>query len=95
MRIWFIYIKKSYDPEYPEGHVIVSPKLDPYAYKGEEKVMEVANVKTGEVKKVAKVVGLGYADFRDEEDYKQRIWDVIRKKLEEVGIKVGEEGEGK
>ena len=95
MRKWFIYIKESYDPKYPEGHVIISPKLDPYAYKGEEKVMVIANVKTGEVKKVAKVIGLGYADFRDEEDYKQRIWDIIRKKLEEAGVKIREKGEGK
>ena len=86
MRRWFVYIKESYDPDYPAGHVIVSPRLDPYSYKGEERDMEVINVKTGEIKVVARVVGLGYADFRDEEDYRARLPEVIKRKLREVGI---------
>jgi len=86
MRKWFIYIKESYDPDYPPNHVIASPHITPYAFKGEEKLMEVIDVNTGEIRTVAKVIGLGYADFKDDADYKERLPKVIEKKLREVGI---------
>ncbi len=86
MRRWFAYIEESYDPEYPVGHVLVYPKPTSYALKGERKLMEIMKISTGEVKTVALVVGLGYADFKDEADYKERLPKVIEKKLREVGI---------
>lgn len=30
-------------------------------------------------------VGMGYYDFEDEDDYKQRVGDVIERKMEEIG----------
>jgi hypothetical protein len=36
--------------------------------------------------KVAKTIGLGYADFKDEADYENRWLDIVKKKMKEVGI---------
>lgn len=93
MRRWFVYIEKSYDPDYPEGNVIVYPFQTTYAFKGERKDMLVVDIDTQEKKVVARVVGLGHYDFKDEEDYKNRVWDVLRKKMKDVGIDVKEGGE--
>lgn len=49
-------------------------------------MMELMNIKTGESKEVAIVNGLGYADFKDEADFRRRLKEVVERKLKEVGV---------
>ncbi|MHA1685280.1 MAG: hypothetical protein ACTSYD_02605 [Candidatus Heimdallarchaeaceae archaeon] len=86
MRKWFLYIKKSFDENYPEGKVVGYNYPNPYCAKREEKTMIVVNLKSKKEKVVANVIGLGYADFKDEKDLKKRIWEVLEKKLKDVGV---------
>jgi len=84
MRKWFAYIEKSYDKDFKEGNVIIFNKQSIYAEKGVRRVMSLFNIKTHKSKDVAVVVGLGYADFRDEADFKKRLSEIIAKKLKEI-----------
>ena len=88
-RLWFSYIKKGLVKGYKKGHVIIHPKPSIYAEKGVERVMEIMNTKTGRVRKVAVVIGLGYADF-EKHDVENKNYDklsnVIKKKLKELNL---------
>lgn len=93
LRKWMYYILESYDEEFPQGSIYITSK-PLSALKGETKDLEVFDFAEKKIKKVAKVVGLGYADFKDEEDFESRIHEVIIKKLKEVGIKIEEAWRG-
>ena len=72
MRRWFSYIEKGLEKGYKKGNVIIHPKPSTYSEKGVRRVMELLNIKTGKSKEVAVVIGLGYADFKDEDDFKKK-----------------------
>lgn len=95
MRKYMYYIKEGNEEHnYPTDMVRIQEKRMA-VNKGEETEMTHRNVKTGDTWKVT-YVGLGYADFEDEDDAEERMADVIEEKLEEVGINRNddEEGEG-
>jgi hypothetical protein len=91
LRFYFAYILKGYNENYPEGTVICYRRYNsPYAAKGFIAEMISMNVSEDkecfESRKVAKTVGLGYADFKNEDDYKERAIEVIKRKMKEVSI---------
>lgn len=86
MRKWIAYILESYDEEFPVDNALIYNKPSLYCAKGEIRDMELLNLKTGKTRTVAKVVGLGYADFKDAQDFKERFASVLRKKLMEVDM---------
>lgn len=53
------------------------------AGKNEVGTAEYSNIETGNSWEETEV-GLGYHDFEDEDDYKERLPDVIHRKLEEI-----------
>jgi len=59
-----------------------------YASKGIKLDMSLLDTSTEGAKpeKVAKTIGLGYADFKYEIDYLNRGIEVIKRKMKEVGI---------
>lgn len=90
MRIYFSQIIKSYDAEsdYKEGLTICDHKrLVSTPCKGEEMDMELMDINTGEKSVPCRRMGLGHYDFRDKKDYEARVFEVIKKKLVEVGLK--------
>ena len=88
MRRYFAYIKESYDENFPEGHVLIYDSPSQNCLKGQERAMYVCNMNNLESKKVAWVVGLGYADFKDEKDFEQRMGEVVKNKLKDIGVVV-------
>ncbi len=86
MRRWFCYILESYDENFPRGSALIYKEPSVYCSKNEVRDMILMNINTGEQRVVAKVVGLGYADFKDEKDFAVRLGDVIKKKLEDCGV---------
>ena len=95
MRVYFVHILKSDLEDYPEGTTICYPGHNsPYSGKGERRTMFLATIKKREdgseyvdnKREVETVVGLGYKDFKNEEDYEKRAPEVIKQKLIEVGL---------
>jgi len=84
MRKWFAYIERGFRKGYKKGNVIIYNRPSIYSGKGEKRLMELLNIKTGKISKVAVVIGMGYADFKDKKDYEKRIHDIIKKKIKEV-----------
>lgn len=66
--------------------VMIFDKPTTSSTKGEEYTLEHMDIKTGSVFVPCETIGLGYKDFEDEEDYNNRIIDVIESKLKEVGV---------
>ncbi len=81
-----LYILESYDEEYSKDNALIYDRPNLYCAKGEIRDMVIFNLKTKERKVVAKVVGLGYADFKDEQDFRERFTAVLRRKLMEVDM---------
>lgn len=86
MRKWFTYIVESLDPAFPAGHALIYDRPSIYCEKGVKRTMELMNLNTGKTRQVATVIGMGYADFKDEQDFKDRLKAVIDKKLNELGL---------
>ncbi|RLB77414.1 MAG: hypothetical protein DRH24_16250 [Deltaproteobacteria bacterium] len=86
MRKWLCYIEKGLEEGYEDGNVIIFSHPSTYSEKGTKRVMELMNIKTGKSREVAVVIGLGYADFENEADFKKRLKEVIERKLKEVGV---------
>jgi hypothetical protein len=87
LRKYFTYIIKSDLEDYPENNCIIDAKRNAIIInKGERRPMTLTNVETGEERTVEEIIGLGHADFKDEEDYQNRCLEVIHKKMFEVGI---------
>ena len=84
MRKWFAYILESYDERFPEKQYLIYNKPSIYCTKGEIRDLTLLDMSSNERKVVAKVIGLGYANFKDEEDFRERVSDVVRKKRKEV-----------
>ena len=86
MRRWFCYVLESYDKDIKEGNVLMFPYYTERCRKGQVSVLTFVNVDTLEYKKSAKVIGMGYADFRNEDDLNERLGEVVKKKLKELNI---------
>lgn len=89
MRYYFAYILESYREDHPKDTVISYKRHNSmYASKGLKLEMSLLDTSIEDAKpeKVAKTIGLGYADFKDEMDYRQRVLEVIKRKMKEVGI---------
>ena len=89
MRYYFTYILESYREDYPKNHIICYKQHNSlYSSKGTRFDMSITDLSKENPKPevVAKVIGLGYADFKDEEDYTRRFPKVIKRKVKEVGI---------
>jgi len=88
VRYYFAYILESYREDYPKNSVIVYKRHNSlYASKGLKLDMSVldTSIEGAKPEKVAKTIGLGYADFKDEVDYRDRSGEVIKKKNERGG----------
>ena len=89
MRYYFAYILESYREDYPKNSVIAYKRHNSmYASKGLKLEMSLldTSVEGAKPEKVAKTIGLGYADFKNEMDYVARSVDIIKRKMKEVGI---------
>jgi len=89
MRYYFTYILESYSEDYPKDNVICYKSHNSgYSSKGMRFDMSITDLSKENPKPevVAKVIGLGYADFKDEEDYINRAPKIIKRKVKEVGI---------
>ena len=84
MKKWFAYMMIENDLEkgYKNGNVIIFHRPSLYSREGRWRTMELMNVKTG-IRKIA-IIGLGYANFKDEADYNKRLGEVVEKKLEKL-----------
>jgi len=89
LRKYFCYIEKGLEKGYNEGNVIIFSKPSIYSEKGVRRIMELLDIKMGERKEVAIVIGLGYADFKDENEYKEKLPKVVEKKIKEI---IGQRG---
>ena len=61
MRKWFAYIERGFRKGYKKGDVIIFHRPSTYSGKGGRRLMELMNIKTGRINKVAVVIGMGYA----------------------------------
>jgi hypothetical protein len=89
MRYYFAYILESYRKDYPRNSIIAYKRHKSiYAFKGIKLDMSLLDmsIEGAKPEKVAKTIGLGYADFKDEMDYVNRSVEVIKRKMKEVGI---------
>ncbi len=89
MRYYFAHILESFREDYPKGSTICYKGYSSaHSSKGSLMVMTVLDVNNpnSNPEAVATTIGLGYADFKNEEDYKARGVEVIKKKLKEVGV---------
>lgn len=79
-------------PSLKEEHVQIQDKPFASLEVGEEGIVQLRNRKTQELYKVT-MIGLGYHDFEDKEDYEENVGDVVEEKLDEHGIEhsIGEE----
>ena len=80
----YLYLITEHPDDDMVGKVVITdkPKLTG-AQKNKEGVCQKRNLDTGETWQYQEV-GLGYADFDDEEDYEERISDVIDEKFDEI-----------
>ncbi len=86
MRQFIYYIDKSLAKDHPAKSVVMQERNTPYSEKGKRKLLTVLNIKTNKRRDVAWVIGMGYADFKDEQDYNERCKEVIAKKLDQLKI---------
>jgi hypothetical protein len=89
MRVYFSHILESYDDRFPKGETLgYKQHTTVYSEKGVVRNMELTNVKSFTTKTVAKVIGLGYHDFKEGEypEDINAVCAVIDRKLKEVGI---------
>lgn len=78
-----LYLLVSHPNDAFVGNVVVRDKRYETATKNEERVIDKRNVETGE-SYAERVVGLGYCDFEDDDDYEERFTEVVQEKLAEI-----------
>lgn len=78
------YLITEHDKEDRVGGVSVMGSRLSRPEKNEEGPVTVLDEEKRGFSEIGKQVHLGYADFEDEDDYEDRVGDVIRKKLAEV-----------
>ena len=73
------------EPKNPElvGNVSFADRRSSHAKKNAERASLMRDTKNGE-RWERKVVGLGYVDFEDEDDYRSRAGEAARRKLREI-----------
>lgn len=87
MRVWIAYVLESYSPELEGGQFLIWRRhASIYAEKGVIRDFEILihRPRFLRVEVVGRVIGLGYADFKNERDLQARLVDVCLKKLREV-----------
>lgn len=87
-RVYLAKIVKSFDPQYDVGSTLIFNKPERYTKRGEIDTYSLSHFENRsfiDVKKCV-VVGLGRAEFKDEEDYKARLGDVIEGRCIELGV---------
>jgi hypothetical protein len=93
MRRYFAKVTDSDGhPDLNENHVEIRDSPFVGISKGDEGIMQLRDIETQEVYGV-KVIALGYHDFEDEEDYEERLSEVVAEKLDEQGLEhsIGED----
>jgi len=91
LRYYFAYILESYREDYPKRSVIAYKQHNSmHSSKGLKLDMSVldTSIEDAKSKVVCKTIGLGYTDFKNEMDYVERISEVIKRKMKEVGIEL-------
>lgn len=87
MRKHFALVTDHDDPDMV-GLVKITDSQLPNVLKNEERVCQTLNVdalENGQMDRGEyRAVGMGYADFEDENDYRDRVPDVIGRKVEEL-----------
>ncbi|QIO25495.1 hypothetical protein [Haloarcula sp. JP-L23] len=83
MRKHFYLVTEDDDPEHV-GAIMTTDTRRTRPLKNEEAATHTFNEDDGDFEEHGKLVGLGYADFEDEDDLDERIGDVIKEKLSEV-----------
>lgn len=87
MRVYFAHVIESQDKRLPEGcNLIYKGHPSSHTLKGDVLPFEMCK-KDGTIETWGITHGLGYADFKDENDFDKRFKEVITKKLKEQGIK--------
>lgn len=82
MRKHFALVTEHPDPDVV-GLVKITDSQLPNVLKNVERVCHTLNLDTEE-RGEYQAVGMGYADFEDENDYRVRVPDVIGRKVEEL-----------
>jgi len=86
MRLWLAYVLKPIDKSLKRGNVLVFRKPSMYCAKGHKDLFRTINVETNEIKEWAVIVGLGYVDVKNMEEYIQKSKDIVIKKLKQLGL---------
>lgn len=83
MRRYFYLVTESETEPDRVGGVSVQSMRRQRAKKNEERVASKRNIETGETWD-EHYVSLGHHDFEDEDDYEERVGEVIQEKLQEI-----------
>jgi hypothetical protein len=87
MRLYLAQVETSYSDRLEQGTTLVwEGKRTRWTEKGVIQPFQIVNIDTGDITTLADVVGLGYADFKDEDDRKERLPRVIHHKLVELEL---------
>jgi hypothetical protein len=83
----YLYLVTEHEESDLVGTMQIVDKRFELPEKNEEGPYTVFDHGKQEFRDLGKKVGCGYADFADEEDYENRIGDVIQKKIREIDQK--------
>jgi len=81
------YLVTEHEKEDRVGTAQIYESRRPQPLKNEERPITVIDEDKQGSKQVGKMVGLGYADFSSEDDFEQRVGDVLQKRVQEVDDK--------
>lgn len=91
MRVYLAHVIESQNERLPKGcNLIYERKPSSHTLKGDTLPFEICK-EDGTIETWGTTIGLGHADFKDEEDYKNRLSEVIEKKLKEQKIREEDE----
>lgn len=80
----YLYLVTEHDETERVGGCKIMDQQMSRPLKNEEGDITVLDREKGGFEQVGRMVGMGYADFEDEQDYEERIGDVIQEKLTEI-----------
>jgi hypothetical protein len=81
------YLITEHEDEEKVGRFLISETRYSKAPKNEEAPITVLDKDAGDFREIGQKVHLGYADFDDEDDYKENVGEVCRTKTREVDAK--------
>jgi len=86
MRVYFAHVIESQDKRLPKDcDLIYKGHPSSNTLKCDVRPFEICK-KDGTIETWGTTIGMGYADFKDEEDYDKRKDEILLKKYKEVGI---------